>query len=277
MRRFESSQGFSDYMRRIREIPLLTADKERDLAEKIKNGDEQAREHIIRANLRLVVNIARSYVGRGLSLEDIIEEGNVGLITAVGHFDPSKGRFATYASYWIKQRIRRALSTSPKTGCPMRIPVHTYSLLAKYYQAMNALANGWTNPHRSVQPGDVFEAMGIGVKTRKIILQALSVLERSSVDDDAGHSAVEFLPDPARTPPEEVALKVDVERVMEQLNRLGAREAAVIRARFGLDEPEQTLKELGRRLGFTREWIRKIEDSALGKLYAACADEEVSS
>jgi RNA polymerase primary sigma factor len=253
------------YLREINETPLLTADDELELAGSIAQGDMEARDLMVRANLRLVVNIARGYTSKGLSLQDLIEEGNLGLLRAVEGFDPSVGtRFSTYASYWIKQSIKRALINSAKT---IRIPAYMVELLSKWRRATNRLVD---ELGRTPTPEEIARVLGLPRKKLPIIKKAILIYNLTPQTDqaDSGWTLGEMVMDErSRTPDEELLQHDNLTFVMEQLKVMDPREAAVLRMRFGLDNhPAQTLKEIGETLGLTRERVRQIETEALGKL-----------
>ena len=255
------------YLREINETPLLSADEEKELAYRIEGGDNAARDRMVRANLRLVVNIARSYTGKGLSLQDLIEEGNLGLLRAVEGFDPTMNtRFSTYASYWIKQSIKRALVNTAKT---IRIPAYMVELLAKWRRATAKLQEELGRPPTHEEIG---RSLGLPKKKLTIIKKAIRVYNSvpQTEQTENGWSIDEMLMDGRAKPPDlEMVETDDLHHVMDMLNKMDQREATVLRMRFGLnDEEPKTLKEIGERLGLTRERVRQIESEALHKLNA---------
>lgn len=256
------------YLREINETPLLTPEEELELAIAIGQGDPVARDRMVRANLRLVVNIARNYVGKGLSLQDLIEEGNLGLLRAVEGYDPAVGtRFSTYASYWIKQSIKRALINCGKT---VRIPAYMVEILSKWRRASTRLAE---ELGRTPTPEEVARVLGIPRKKLAIIKKAIRIYNLAPQTDQAetGWSLGELLEDERFRPPDEQLVTHDsLEHIREKLETMDPREAAVLRMRFGLDDRQpRTLKEIGNILGLTRERVRQIETEALNKLAEA--------
>jgi len=253
------------YLREINETSLLSADDEHELARAVGRGDVEARDRMVRANLRLVVNIARGYTGKGLGLQDLIEEGNLGLLRAVEGFDPAVGtRFSTYASYWIKQSIKRALINTAKT---IRIPAYMVELLSKWRRASTRLAE---ELGRTPTPEEIARVLGLPRRKLPIIKKAIKIYNLSPQSDqtDAGWSLGEMVMDEhARSPEEELVDHDNLKHVMRQLEVMDQREATVLRMRFGIDGHDpQTLKEIGEKLGLTRERVRQIETEALAKL-----------
>lgn len=256
------------YLREINETPLLNADEEKNLAYQIGSGDHEARDRMVRANLRLVVNIARNYTNKGLSLQDLIEEGNLGLLRAVEGFDPGMNtRFSTYASYWIKQSIKRALVNTAKT---IRIPAYMVELLAKWRRAHAKLQEELGRPPSQEE---VARSLNLPKKKLNIIKKAIRVYNSAPQTEqtDAGWSLDEMLMDDhTKTPDREMVEADDMKHVLDLLKKMDLREATVLRMRFGLDDEEpKTLKQIGERLGLTRERVRQIESEALGKLSAS--------
>ena len=253
------------YLREINETKLLTAQDERELARAIAGGDVRARDRMVRANLRLVVNIARGYTGKGLSLQDLIEEGNLGLLRAVEGFDPEVGtRFSTYASYWIKQSIKRALINCAKT---IRIPAYMVELLSKWRRASARLND---ELGRSPSAEEVARLLGLPRRKLPIVKKAIEIYNLTPQTDQSeqGWSLGEMvMDDRSRTPDDELLENDILSSVMEMLQDLEPREATVLKMRFGLYESEShTLKEIGEQLGLTRERVRQIETEALKKL-----------
>jgi RNA polymerase primary sigma factor len=255
------------YLREINETALLTIRDEQELAKRIGEGDSAARDRMVRANLRLVVNIARGYAGKGLGLQDLIEEGNLGLLRAVEGFDPAMGtRFSTYASYWIKQSIKRALINGGKT---IRIPAYMVELLSKWRRASARLTE---ELGRTPTPEEVARVLGLARKKLPIIKKAIKIYNLTPQTDqaDTGWSLGDMVMDENAKTPDDVLLNTDnLRHVMEMLKTMDTREATVLRMRFGLDEQDpKTLKEIGESMGLTRERVRQIETEALAKLAA---------
>jgi RNA polymerase primary sigma factor len=256
---------FATYIREIDQTALLNAEQERQLAYRIGEGDTEARDHMVRANLRLVVKIARAYNGKGLPLEDLIAEGNLGLVRAVEGFDPELGvRFSTYASYWVKQSIKRALVNTGKT---IRIPNYMVDLMTKWRREVGRLKE---ELGRTPTEEEVAVSLKVSAKKLKIIKKAIRVYNSGP---QAGPADSEWsldemaLDDVARAPGADVARTEELHQVLGLLDQLEEREAIVLRLRFGLaGEEPMTLKEVGDRIGYTRERVRQIEREALGKL-----------
>jgi len=259
------------YLREINETALLNAAEERELATKIGNGDTAARDRMVRANLRLVVNIARGYSGKGLGLQDLIEEGNLGLLRAVEGFDPAMGtRFSTYASYWIKQSIKRALINSGKT---IRIPAYMVELLSKWRRANARLTE---ELGRSPTPEEIARVLGLPKKKLPIIKKAIKIYNATPQTDqsEAGWTLSDMVMDERQLTPDDALVESDsLRHVMGMLGTMDQREATVLRMRFGLDGHEpRTLKEIGEQLGLTRERVRQIETEALNRMADSMED-----
>lgn len=253
------------YLREINETRLLTAQEERELAQQIAQGDVRARDRMVRANLRLVVNIARGYAGKGLGLQDLIEEGNLGLLRAVEGFDPNMGtRFSTYASYWIKQSIKRALINCGKT---IRIPAYMVELLSKWRRATVRLSD---ELGRSPTPEEVARLLGVPKRKLPIVKKAIQVHTSTSQSEqsEVGWSLGEMVMDERLRTPDDELLESDIlNQIRSMLNEMDEREATVLKMRFGLESFEpHTLKEIGEQLGLTRERVRQIETEALRRL-----------
>ncbi|WP_406696836.1 RNA polymerase sigma factor RpoD/SigA [Singulisphaera sp. Ch08] len=256
------------YLQEINSTPLLSAPEERELADRVAVGDALARDHMVKANLRLVVNIARGYLGKGMCLEDLIEEGNLGLMRAVEGFDGlMETRFSTYASYWIKQSIRRAVMNN---GKPIRLPAYMVTLLSKWKRANEILTD---RLGRTPTPEEVGQALKLSKKKLGMVAKAIRINELTP--HGGGAEGDEFLlddmltDDRSKAPGELLIESDDLERIFHHMGRLGEREATVIRMRFGL-EPyvPMTLREVGENLGLTRERVRQLEKEAMEQLIA---------
>ena len=260
------------YLSDINDTPLLSALEERALALRVAEGDPYAREHMVKANLRLVVNIARGYLGKGLNLEDLIEEGNLGLMRAVEGFDGlMETRFSTYASYWIKQSIRRAVMNN---GKPIRLPAYMVSLLSKWRRATAVLAD---RLGRAPTHEEVGKALRLSKKKLGIVAKAIRVNNLTPHSDnlmDEGPALDHILTDDRSKGPESQMIEADdLDRIFLHLHALEDREAMVIRMRFGLESYQpMTLREVGENLGLTRERVRQLESQALQKLMIALAE-----
>ncbi|GAC1465000.1 MAG: RNA polymerase sigma factor RpoD/SigA [Isosphaeraceae bacterium] len=259
------SSALSIYLREIRDDALLSAAEERSLSEAIAGGDCDARTRMIQANLRLVVKIAREYMGRGMTMDDLVGEGNLGLIRATEEFDPQFGtRFSTYASYWIKQAIRHALINTNST---IRLPAHMFGLLTKWRRAERALTKQFGSPPTSDQI-----AVSLGLSdSQKTLVEKARRARQLRLESGGGEDGGTWSPDEsmANWEPPDAMLEAHDERqeLLRRLDRLDSRERAILALRFGLEgELPLTLKEIGKRLGVTREWVRKIEIRAVRKL-----------
>jgi RNA polymerase primary sigma factor len=253
------------YLKEIGKVPLLTAEEEIELAKRMEQGDENAKRKLAEANLRLVVSIAKRYVGRGMLFLDLIQEGNLGLIKAVEKFDYRKGyKFSTYATWWIRQAITRAIADQART---IRIPVHMVETINKLIRVSRQLLQEYG---REPQPEEIAREMGISEeKVREImkIAQEPISLETPIGEEEDSHLG-DFIPDEdAPAPAEAAAFNLLKEQLMEVLDTLTPREEKVLRLRFGLDDGRaRTLEEVGREFNVTRERIRQIEAKALRKL-----------
>jgi RNA polymerase primary sigma factor len=257
--------SLNTYLKEINRVPLLTAEEEKDLAGHVRIGDMAAREQMIRANLRLVVSIAKNYMNRGLSFMDLIEEGNIGLLKAVERFNPAEEcRFSTYATWWIKQSIRRALVNTSKT---VRIPSYMVEMVTKWKNASMELTY---QLGRQPTPTEVAEILNIPLDQERLIKRVMRANQTSSqaVSLDNLLQGTDSLEDRrSASPDEEVLRESELERIQEFLDALDERQQLIIRRRFGLENTEKkTLKEIGEELGLTRERVRQIEKEAIRKM-----------
>jgi RNA polymerase primary sigma factor len=269
--------GVEQYLKEIQDVALLTALQEQQLASRMKNMNSavpaesqdarDAREQFIKANLRLVVSVAKNYVNKGLSFLDLIEEGNLGLLRAVQRFDPArKCRFSTYATWWIRQAIRRALVNTSKT---VRVPSYMVEIIAKWKTA----ANEFTQKHgRKPDMHEIAEAMDLGVESIEILKRAINASDNFSrpVSLDVMWPTNEVADvKEGSSPDHTVFSQMDSERIDMLLKAINPREAEVLRYRYGLyDGQPMTLGEIGKKLKITRERVRQIEKIALRKLNA---------
>ncbi len=253
------------YLKEIGRVPLLSNEEEQELARKMADGDEDAKMKLSEANLRLVVSIAKRYVGRGMQFLDLIQEGNMGLIKAVDKFDFSKGyKFSTYATWWIRQAITRAIADQART---IRIPVHMVETINKVMRVERQLLQ---ELGRQPLPEETAREMGISVEKVKEVLKIAQEpipLETPIGEEDDSHLG-DFIPDEEITAPADAASQVMLKEELEEvLKTLTDREARVLKMRFGLDDGRmRTLEEVGRDFNVTRERIRQIEAKALRKL-----------
>jgi RNA polymerase primary sigma factor len=268
----ETSRGTYDgdtaiklYLREVGSVKLLTPAEEIALAARIKKGDKRAREHMIKANLRLVVKIARDYEGIGLPLLDLISEGNIGLMKAVERFDPAKGgKLSTYASWWIKQSIKRALANQSKT---IRLPVHLVDKISKMRRTAMKLQEEFGR-----EPTDEELAEELQTTPARVAAMRMASIRPTSLDapigDDDSNSYSEIVQDENAIDPYENLEDKTVNGMLEEMvTKLDSREATILRFRFGLDGGnEKTLEEVGEKFGVTRERVRQIQNIALRKL-----------
>jgi RNA polymerase sigma factor (sigma-70 family) len=265
--------GLQLYLKQINQSPLLNADEEKALARRIiADNDPEARERMVRSNLRLVVNIARHYVNRGLSLPDLIEEGNIGLLKAVEGFDPDNGsRFSTYASWWIKQAIKRALINSVQ---PIHIPAYMVEMMSKLKYAMRDLED---KLGRLPTIDELSEHLKMPAKKLKIIRKAVKAYHSPTQSGSAdGELTInELVADINNPPPDVIVRDTDTLRQLgELLDNIDARAARILKLRYGLEGGEAlTLKQIGEKIGLTRERVRQIEHDALKKLRDAMFSE----
>jgi RNA polymerase primary sigma factor len=254
------------YLREIGKIPLLNAEEELALAQRVVSGDKDAKDKMAEANMRLVVSIAKRYVGRGLDLLDLIQEGNTGLLRAVEKFDPDKGfKFSTYATWWIRQAITRAIADQART---IRIPVHMVETINKLLRTQRRLTQ---ELNREPTNDEIAKAMEIEVDKVEHIMkikQDISSLDASIRDDEEDSVLADFIEDEDTVSPEESATgQLLKEQVKDMLSALTEREQKILKLRFGLEDGKShTLEEVGQEFSVTRERIRQIEAKALAKL-----------
>jgi RNA polymerase primary sigma factor len=262
---YDGDTAIKLYLREIGQVKLLTPEEEIELAARIKKGDKRAREHMIKANLRLVVKIARDYEGIGLPLLDLISEGNIGLMKAVERFDPKKGgKLSTYGSWWIKQSIKRALANQSKT---IRLPVHLVDKISRMRRLAMKLQE-----ELGREPTDDELADELQTTSGRVAQMRMASIRPASLDapigDDDSNSFSEIVQDEAAfSPYEHLEEKTVTAMLRDLVKKLDSREASILNFRFGLDGgPERTLEEVGEKFGVTRERVRQIQNIALRKL-----------
>lgn len=259
-------ESIRTYLKEIRSIPLLTAREEIELSRRVKKGDVQARERMIRSNLRLVINIAKRYIHLGIPLMDLIEEGNMGLMKAVEKFNPRKGyRFSTYAAWWIKQSVTRGIA---EQGKMIRIPVYMNELMTKWKKAQERLGQKLKRPPTQEEiakkiglPKDKIEQMTSWMATRTSSLEA-------PIGEEGESEVIDLVEDQSAVLPDtEIGHFLDKERVDNLLEKMSSREREILDLRFGLaDGKIHTLAEVSKKFGVSRERVRQIEEQALKKL-----------
>jgi RNA polymerase primary sigma factor len=254
------------YLREIGKIPLLTSEQELALAQRVVAGDKDAKDQMAEANMRLVVSIAKRYVGRGLDLLDLIQEGNTGLLRAVEKFDPDKGfKFSTYATWWIRQAITRAIADQART---IRIPVHMVETINKLLRTQRRLTQELNREPTNEEIATEMEIEVDKVEHIMKIKQDISSLDASIRDDEEESVLSDFIEDEDTVTPEESATsQLLKEHVKDMLGALTEREQKILKLRFGLEDGRNhTLEEVGQEFAVTRERIRQIEAKALAKL-----------
>jgi len=254
------------YLQEINEVNLLTPEEEKDLGRRVQAGDLEAREHLIRANLRLVVSIAKIYSDRGMALQDLIAEGNIGLMKAAEKFDPEAGcRFSTYGTWWIKQSIRRSLTNMVKS---VRVPGYMNEMMGKWRSVSQELAFVLG---RQPTVEEVAQELEIPRETWPLLKRTIESSGSGAVSLDVLTANQETVEDPNMDSPDEQSEQSDLlTRLEELLDVLDDREATILRLRYGLGSPggePMTLKEIGKVIGLTRERVRQLEQEALRKLY----------
>lgn len=260
-----SERCLETYLQEINEVPLLTPEEEKELGHRIQGGDLEARERMIRANLRLVVSIAKMYSDRGLSLQDLIAEGNIGLMKAAEKFDPAAGcRFSTYGSWWIKQSIRRALTNTVPS---VRVPGYMSEMVSKWRSVSNELSY---KLGRTPNVAEVANELGIPQETWSVLRRTIETSSMGpQVSLDALTQNQDVVEDPRTQSPDETITHADLlSKIGDLLGLIDEREATILRLRYGLDEGSEpmTLKEIGKTVGLTRERVRQIERDVLKRL-----------
>ena len=254
------------YLREIGKIPLLNAEEELELAHRVKKGEQEAKDKMAEANMRLVVSIAKRYVGRGLDLLDLIQEGNTGLLRAVEKFDPDKGfKFSTYATWWIRQAITRAIADQART---IRIPVHMVETINKLLRTQRRLTQELNREPTNEEIGKAMDLEVSKIEHIMKIKQDITSLDASIRDDEEDSVLSDFIEDEDTISPEESATgQLLKEQVKDMLKSLTEREQKIVKMRFGLEDGKShTLEEVGQEFSVTRERIRQIEAKALTKL-----------
>lgn len=270
------NECLSIYLKQINKIPLITHEEETELAIKAKNGDKKAREKLINSNLRFVVSVAKKYAGQGLPLEDLINEGNIGLITALDKFEPDKGyHFISYAVWWIRQSILKALSEKSRT---VRLPLNRANELMAIQKARTALMHDNSTMEPSL--ADLSRETGLDENLIKDLLaishEMISFDSPRSDDSDNSSTLGDTLEDPDKGPEDQIVDKSLKEEMDGLLMTLTEKERNIIKLRYGFDGQERlSLKEIGEMYGLTKERIRQIEKKALDKLREACKENDL--
>ena len=262
---YDGDTAIKLYLREIGQVKLLTPQEEIQLAARIKKGDKKAREQMIKANLRLVVKIARDYDGIGLPLLDLISEGNIGLMKAVERFDPKKGgKLSTYGSWWIKQSIKRALANQSKT---IRLPVHLVDKISKMRRIAMRLQEEFGREPTDEELADELDVTPARIRQMRQVAIRPASLDAPIGDDESNYFSDVVEDENATSPYENLKDKTITGMLQDMVTHLDAREATILRYRFGLDGgTEKTLEEVGRKFGVTRERVRQIQNLALRKL-----------
>ncbi len=263
--RYDGDSAIKLYLREIGQVKLLTPQEEIVLAAKIKKGDKKAREQMIKANLRLVVKIARDYEGIGLPLLDLISEGNIGLMKAVERFDPKKGgKLSTYGSWWIKQSIKRALANQSKT---IRLPVHLVDKISKMRRVGMKLQEELGREATDEELADELDMTAARVRQMRLAAIRPASLDAPIGDDDSNNFSDVVEDENATSPYGNLEDKTVTDMLQDMVKHLDTREATILRYRFGLDGgAEKTLEEVGEKFGVTRERVRQVQNLALRKL-----------
>ncbi len=259
------TSSLRQYLNEIGQFPRLTPSEEIELSRRARQGDEAARERMINGNLRLVVKIARDFEGYGMPVVDLINEGNIGLMKAVEHFDPERGvRFSTYSAYWIKQSVKRCLSNQSRT---VRVPIHMVEKISKLHQISQAHSERHNRPPTEKELAERMEVTEAEVST---ILRAQNraVSLNLPFEDGESESLEDRLPDDkSPNPYAQLELQTSITRMCDMLDQLHERDSIILKERFGLDgQSPKTLEEVGKAFGVTRERIRQLQNEALVKL-----------
>lgn len=262
---YDGDTAIKLYLREIGQVKLLTPQEEIELAARIKKGDKKAREHMIKANLRLVVKIARDYEGIGLPLLDLISEGNIGLMKAVERFDPKKGgKLSTYGSWWIKQSIKRALANQSKT---IRLPVHLVDKISRMRRIAMRLQEEFGREPTDEELAEEMHTTPARIAQMRMASVRPASLDAPIGDDDSNNFSDIVADEAAFTPYEQLEEKTVTSMLKDMVQKLDHREATILNYRFGLDGgAEKTLEEVGEKFGVTRERVRQIQNIALRKL-----------
>jgi RNA polymerase primary sigma factor len=260
------------YIKDIRHIPLLTAEDEKKVANKVKKGDAQARRLMVRSNLRLVINIAKQYSHYGVPLLDLIEEGNLGLMKAVTKFDPKLGyRFSTYATWWIKQHVTRALADQGKT---VRIPVYMVETLARFRKVQEKLLHRYRRKPKTSELARAMKMTASKIKQIQQYDQGTTSLDQP-VGEEGEASVMDLIEDPNSNSQSQIDELLRSERIAGLLGSMNPREREILELRFGLKDGEiHTLNEAAKRFSITRERVRQIEMAALKKLRVLASSQE---
>jgi RNA polymerase primary sigma factor len=270
----ESGDSIQIYLKQIGEIPLLSLEEEQALARRLKKGDEEARRILIRSNLRLVVTIAKRYMNIGLSFQDLIEEGNLGLMKAVDKYDLAKGsKVSTYASWWIKQSMMRALANQAKM---IRIPVYMVEKITSVNKASEIL---FKRMGRTPTPHEIAEYLGMD-PDKVLDLQSMSKKPESlheTIGEDGVSELIDVISDQGSSRPNRaIAEHLIQDNIMELLSKMDEREAKIVAWRFGLfGDPPKTLEDIGQKLGITRERVRQINEAAIKKMREILKDKKL--
>lgn len=269
-----TASAFQTYLQEIKNIPLLSPEQEKELSRESKKGDLKAREQLIRSNLRLVISIAKKYANKGLSFLDLIEEGNIGLIKAVEGYDPSTGwRFSTYATWWIKQAIRRAITNTAKT---IRLPAYMVEKVSKLKGVSETLSSELEREPSSKEIAEEMDITADKVETIERAIKSTHLLSENITGSDLIWALSNMLSDERDEQPVQHMIDTyEKERLDDLLHVINKREADILRMRYGLDNGEpMKLKDIGEKFNISKERVRQIEKAALHKLNYIFSKEE---